>query len=169
IITLLFILSCGNGKKENAFTAESVDFNPDSLVTMHHDAKTVRGQLLYMPVYSNLPYNSEGTNFDMKAYVAIHNTDLKKSITITKVIYFNQKGKPVYDFMKTKKISLGPLATQDFHIPYEDKSGIGANFLIEWVSGSPVSEPLAECVTVSLRPNHSLAITSRGVVIKEIK
>ena len=122
-----------------------------------------------MPVYSSLPYRTDQSGFDMKAYVAIHNTDLRWKIRITKVVYFNHDGKPVYDFLKGNDHELGPLATKDYHIPYEDKSGIGANFLIEWVSDSPMTEPLIECVTVSLKPNQSLTILSRGKVLREIR
>lgn len=148
---------------------KAVDFRPDSLATAKADVQKVRGQLLYMPVYSNIPYSKGSSNFDMKGYVAIHNTDLAAKIRITSVVYFDHDGKPVFDFLGGKPVELSPLATKDFHIPYEDKSGLGSNFLIEWVSDRPVTEPLVECVTVSLIPNQSLGLLSRGKVIREIR
>ena len=163
------LLSCGKNDAGKTFITEPVEFKPDTLITASHEVPQIRGQLLYMPVYSNIPYNADESGFDMKAYVAIHNTDLTNKIRITRVLYFNHEGKPVYDFLKGSAVDLGPLATRDFHIPYEDKSGIGANFLIEWTSDSPVTRPLVECVTISLKPNQSLALLSRGEVIREIK
>lgn len=169
IVFSSIIISCGKNDADKTFITEPVEFKPDSLITASHEVSRIRGQLMYLPVYSNIPYNTDESGFDMKAYVAIHNTDLTKNIHITRVLYFNHEGKPVYDFLKGSAVDLGPLATRDFHIPYEDKSGIGANFLIEWTSDSPVTRPLVECVTISLKPNQSLALLSRGEVIREIK
>jgi hypothetical protein len=169
LLAVISVFSCGKAETDKLLTIEPVEFNPQSLKTEQYRLQMIRGQLLYMPVYSNIPYNSDEEGFDMKAYVAIHNTDLHQNIRVTKVTYFNHDGKPVYDFLKDGDVSLGPLATKDFHIPYDDKSGIGANFLIEWVSDIPVTRPLIECVTISLKPNQSLALLSRGEVIREIK
>jgi hypothetical protein len=167
IITAIIAISCENNN-EKSVVKEKIDFKPESLLTNNYKTKTIRGQLLYLPVYSNLPYSRDAAGFDMKAYVAIHNTDLLRKIKITKVIYFNQEGKAVFDFLKDDSYTLNPLTTKDFHIPYEDKSGLGANFLVEWISDEKVSEPLIECVTMSLKSNQSLAITSNGKVIREM-
>jgi len=130
----------------------------------------LRGQLLYMPVYSNVPYHIVGMEaFDMSAFVAVHNTDLTFPITITTALFFNKMGEPVFDFLTEGNILLGPLATTDFYVPYEDKSGNGANFLIEWISDTLVCEPLVESVTISLKPNQSVAVLSRGRVIREMR
>ena len=174
---LVLLLSCviipacdePSSPKSTAAVPEAVDFRPDSLATAKALVPTLRGQLLYMPVYSNLPYSKGASNFDMKGYVAIHNTDLAAKIRITSVVYFDHDGRPVFDFLKGKPVELSSLATKDFQIPYEDKSGLGSNFLIEWVSDRPVTEPLVECVTVSLIPNQSLGLLSRGKVIREIR
>jgi hypothetical protein len=97
----------------------------------------------------------------------VHNTDLYNQIKITKALYFDTKGKPVYDFLADGEVALNPLETRDFYIPYEDRSGTGANFLIEWTSSTRVSEPLVESITLSLKPNQSVAFLSRGKVIRE--
>jgi hypothetical protein len=171
MLAAAFVCSCDETKPaaENVSSPQNVDFRPETLLTAGGKAVMLRGQLLYMPVYSNLPYNKGNTRFDMKGYVAIHNTDLGERIRITRVIFFDNDGKPVFDFLKGAPCELPPLAAKDFHIPYEDKSGLGANFLVEWVSDRPVTEPLVECVTVSLIPNQSLALLSRGKVIREIR
>jgi len=146
------------------------NFNPQYVLTDESAKPGLKGQLMYMPVYSNVPYHIVGVEqFDMSAFVAVHNTDLTHSITITNALYFNKMGVPVFDFLTDGKIILAPLATHDFYVPYEDKSGNGANFIIEWVSDTLVSEPLVESVTISLKPNQSVAVLSKGRIIRELK
>jgi len=148
--------------------AAPVSFDPGMFTVTEPVDSGLTGQVLYMPVYSNIPYHIIGVNeFDMSALVAIHNTDLFNKIKISKALYFDTKGKPVYDFLTEGEVTLAPLETRDFYIPYEDKSGLGANLLIEWVSSTPVSEPLVESITISLKPNQSVAFLSRGKVIRE--
>jgi hypothetical protein len=129
--------------------------------------KKVSGQVLYLPVYSNMPYQIDTLKFDMSAFLAIHNTDLSSKIRLTQVLYFNQNGKLVYNFLEKGSISIDPLATKDFYIPYDDQSGTGANFLVEWVADSLVNEPLFESVTLCLKPNNTVAVLSQGKILSE--
>ncbi len=144
-----------------------MDFDPGQLGTGMSPKKKVRGQLLYLPIYSNLPYQIDTVKFNMSAFIAVHNTDLISEIYLTKVLYFNQDGKLVLDFLKQGNLSIDPLATKDFYIPYEDQSGTGANFLVEWVADTLVNEPLFEAVTLCLKPNNSVAVLSQGKILSE--
>jgi len=172
---LIFILfaallsACADQKSEDIrHIAAPANFDPASLTVIEPADSFLTGQLLYMPVYSNIPYHIVGVSeFDMSAFVAVHNTDLFNPIKITKALYFDTHGKPVYDFLTEGVVELEPLATRDFYVPYEDKSGTGANFLIEWISDTRVSEPLVESITISLKPNQSVAFLSNGKVISE--
>lgn len=167
----LFILAAGlsscskNGVSDNARN----EFNPSVLSQEMQPAKLVSGQLLYMPVYSNVPYDIDTVKFDMSAFIAIHNTDIFKTITLTRVLYFDQDGKLVNDYLRKGAVKIGPLATRDFYVPYADQSGTGANFLIEWIADTLVCEPLIESVTTCLKPNNTLAIISEGKIIREKK
>jgi hypothetical protein len=167
-ISGLFAACTGQNHSEQKLIPEIGPFDPGTLLVTETPDSGLTGQVLYMPVYSNIPYHIVGVSeFDMSALVAVHNTDLFSQIRITKALYFDTKGKPVYDFLKDGEVMLKPLETRDFYIPYEDKSGTGANFLIEWVSEVHVTEPLVESVTISLKPNQSVTFLSRGRVIRE--
>lgn len=170
LIIVAVLSSCGIQDNDKA-NQEPVlsDFDPSTLFVKQSDKNEVKGQVLYLPVYSNIPMNIDSPEFDMSAFVAVHNTDLYDDISLRKVLFFNSDGKLVYDFMKGDTIKLAPLATKDFYIPYEDKSGTGANFIVEWTSDSLVAEPLIEAVTISLKPNQSVAVMSQGRVIREEK
>lgn len=169
ILIAVLLSGCADKKSEDIqHMAAPVNFDPASLSVTEPADSFLTGQLLYMPVYSNIPYHIVGVSeFDMSAFVAVHNTDLFNPIKITKALYFDTHGKPVFDFLTKGDVILEPLATRDFYVPYEDKSGTGANFLIEWVSDKPVSEPLVESITISLKPNQSVAFLSKGKVISE--
>ena len=168
-LTCFLIVGCSSQNQAEQKPMPSIGaFDPGTLLVTEIPDSGLTGQVLYMPVYSNIPYHIVGvTEFDMSALVAVHNTDLFSQIRITKALYFDTKGKPVYDFLKDGEVMLKPLETRDFYIPYEDKSGTGANILIEWVSEVRVTEPLIESVTISLKPNQSVTFLSRGKVIRE--
>lgn len=170
IITSMFLLmacSCKNEASKRANSKVPVDFNQDVLNDGLKPIGGMNGQLLYMPVYSNIPYMIDTGMFDMSAFVAIHNTDLNSSIILTQVLYFNQDGKMVDDFLNENRMEILPLATRNFYIPYEDRSGTGANFLIEWISDTLVNEPLIESVTLCLKPNNTVAISSKGKILRQ--
>lgn len=169
ILVVIIFISCGKKAAKHEFANTPEYFDRGSLRQDIIPIKQLKGQLLYLPVYSNIPYQIDTVMFDMSAFVAIHNTDLSSELLLTKVLYFNQDGKLVDDFLKNGNIRIEPLATKDFYIPYEDKSGTGANFLIEWISDSTVNEPLVEAVTLCLKPNNTLAILSHGKIISEKK
>jgi len=169
ILAAALLSACAEQKPQDTkHVAAPAIFDPATLSVKESPDSGLTGQLLYMPVYSNIPYHIVGmSEFDMSAFVAVHNTDLLNPIKITKALYFNTNGKPVFDFLTEGAVDLEPLATRDFYVPYEDKSGTGANFLIEWISAERVSEPLVESITISLKPNQSVAFLSKGKVINE--
>lgn len=167
VSVILIAAACRNEASRRTYNRVPSDFNPATLDSGLKSPEGMNGQLLYLPVYSNIPYLIDTGMFDMSAFVAIHNTDLKYPIILTKVLYFNQEGKLVDDFLKEDEMEIMPLATKNFYIPYEDKSGTGANFLIEWISDTLVNEPLIESVTLCLKPNNTLAIPGNARVIRQ--
>lgn len=168
--SVFILLSCTQEKKKNFFSQESLkDFKPDTYELRNNNIKLVRGQILYLPIYSNIPHQTDSTKIDMSAFIAIHNTDFYNNIIIQKVQYFDTKGKLVHDFLPNTSKKIGPLETEDFYIPYQDQSGVGANFLIEWVSDSLVTEPLVESISINTIIHNNVAVLSQGKIIKEIR
>lgn len=167
---LLFVVSfasCENRKPGTEVKYPTVSFNSETLKIPDGGVRKVRGQVLYMPVYSNIPF-IEGKDFDLSAFLAVHNTDLKHQIKITKVMLFNTEGRIVKNFILEPRI-LNPFATEIFTILKEDQSGRGANFLVEWMADQPVNEPLIESIMKDLSGNKGLSFLSLGRVIREIQ
>ncbi len=169
VISLIFLLivpfaSCENQEKD---TPTPVAFNVNTLRIPEGGVRKVRGQVLYMPIYSNLPY-MEKKNYDISAFLAVHNTDPKQQIKITKVIFFNTDGNVVKQFLSEERL-LAPLATAIFAISKKDQSGTGANFLVEWIADQPVNEPLIESIMTDLSGTVGFSFSSLGKIIREIK
>ncbi len=144
-----------------AFDATTLKSQPE------HDVKKVRGQLLYMPIYSNVPYYKPNETYNLSGFVAIHNTDLNHPIKLTKVLFFNNDGQLMADYLKADTL-IHALGAGNYFIPESDQSGTGANFLIEWMADTLVNEPLIE--TVMLGTGHQgISFLSQGKIIRELK
>jgi len=171
-ITLVLLLvvsfaSCENQKSRMEENPTPVSFNSETLKIPDGGVRKVRGQVLYMPIYSNIPY-TEKKNYDLSAFLAVHNTDLKHQIKITKVTLFNTDGRVVKQYISASHL-LDPFATAIFTISKKDQSGTGANFLVEWMADQPVNEPLIESIMKDLSGNLGLSFLSLGRVIREIQ
>jgi hypothetical protein len=162
-ILLISAFACEEKKQHTA--VPTIAFQAQSLRVAEGGVRKLRGQLLYMPVYSDIP-NTDGRNFALSAFLAIHNTDLSQSIQVTRVTLFNTEGQAVKEYLSAEK-QLGPMATAVFSVPRTDQSGTGANFLVEWVSEKPVTEPLIESIMKDLGGNLGLSFLSHGKVIRE--
>ncbi|WP_243348515.1 DUF3124 domain-containing protein [Parabacteroides sp. FAFU027] len=169
-LSLLGVMSCTNKDEHQPEKKQrNLPFDPKSLIIKENsDAKKLRGQVLYIPVYSNVPYHKQSKQFDLSAFVAIHNTDLNHPIRITKVLFFNNDGKLVANYLP-KPVNVQPLGSTNYFIPEKDQSGTGANFLVEWMSDIPVNEPLIESVMLGLTHGQGVSFSSTGKVIREMK
>ncbi len=141
--------------------------SPESL----NPSQIVRGQTLYVPFYSQL-HQSEGlgNKLDLRGTLSIRNTSETDEIRITRVQYFNSSGKLIKKCLESKHSVLSPLATTEFGITRQDESGgSGANFIVEWVSEKPVSDPVIEAIMITTSGTHSYNFTSYGRVLEELK
>jgi hypothetical protein len=128
------------------------------LATVEIDrAKIVMGETVYVPVYSHIyHFNSKDDVINLSATLSIRNTDLTNSIIITAVRYY----------IKTPS-ELRSMASTDFLVESDDTSGgIGANFLVEWVSEQAVFEPVIEAVMISTVSTQGISFLSPGRVVK---
>ncbi len=168
VLALIFSVAACSGKEAPPLSDKAGGaFRHEELRVVDSETGKVRGQVLYVPIYSNIPY-IENKKFDLSAFIAIHNTDLKIPIKVTKVLYFDNDGRLVKEFVEAEQV-LPPLGATSFFIPQTDKSGTGANFLVEWISETPVSEPLIESIMLNLEGNRGISFLSKGKVIREIK
>ena len=144
IILILFLAviftSCKNEESKTVNNSLPGSVKLETLKIPDQGGRKLRGQVLYMPVYSNIPHLKK-QDYSLRAFLAIHNTDLTYRIKITKDDYFDNDGNLIKNFISSDQ-QIHPLATKIFLIPKEDQSGAGANFLVEWIAEQAVNEPL---------------------------
>lgn len=133
------------------------------------DSSVVSGEYVYVPVYSSIYYRDSTKVYNLTVTLGIRNIDTANDIFIKEINYNNSKGDNVKRFLE-KPIRLKPLETFDLVIAEDDTSGgIGANFIVKWVSQSPVQSPVIEAVMISIRQGVGLSFVESGRVIKKIR
>lgn len=167
-IFVVFFLQCQGEKQQREAEGSDSDFNPDELVVKSSSFEKARGQLLYLPLYSNIPYSEKTGDYDLSGFLTIHNTDLKQNLVVTQILYFNTNGKLMKNFLGKSRLTLLPLQSKSFLIPEKDKSGTGANFLVEWKTDTAINIPLIETIMLSLKSGQGVSFLSTGKVIEQV-
>jgi hypothetical protein len=94
---------------------------------------------------------------------------LSNPIIITSVRYYNTEEKLIKQYLEhlDRPVELGSLASTNFVVERTDTSGgSGANFIVEWIAKTTVSEPVVEAVMISAVSNQGISFISNGKVIK---
>ncbi len=125
------------------------------------------GQIIYVPIYSEIYDFNPNRAFQLTATLSLRNTDLSNSIVIETVDYYNSEGKKLKAYL-TDPIQLDPLASTEVVVAKDDKvGGVGANFIVEWRAANEVSDPVVEAVMVSTISQQGMSFVSSGKVIRE--
>ncbi len=127
----------------------------------------VKGQTLYVPIYSHIYSGDRERPTYLAATVSIRNTDPVHAIQLEVVDYFGSEGKRIRRYLENP-ITLKPMASTRYVVSESDKAGgSGANFIIRWKSDQPVNPPIAEGIMISTASQLGISFTSRGQVIEE--
>ena len=127
----------------------------------------LHGQVLYVPIYSKVPYGDKGVRINLTATLSVRNTDRTAQVTIKRIDYFGADGKLLRSYLKEPTL-LKPMASVEHIVEESDRSGgISASFLVEWESASAVSPCLVEAVMVNSSYNRGIAFSSPARVLEE--
>ena len=137
------------------------------VVSSAEDIQLSAGQTVYVPIYSHIYSGTRARPFDLVAILSIRNTNLKFSIAIVSVKYYNSAGKMVKDYLGAH-VELNALAATRYIISEDDKTGgSGANFIVSWKSDKPVNPPIIEGVMIGTHSGQGISFVSRGQVITD--
>lgn len=137
------------------------------MVSAYANEIPLRGQLLYVPVYSEVPYGDKRFTLNLTATLSIRNPDRKSPITIKRVEYYSATGTLVRAYL-TQSESLKPMSSMEFIVRESDRSGgISASFLVEWESDAPVAPAFVEAVMVNSTYNQGIAFSSPARVLED--
>src|SRR5690349_18338532 len=102
-IALILLTSCQSLKSspqaQNNHQQNQQKILPPKTVTLDQNFKIVRGQTIYVPVYSEIYHHNRQEIFYLAATLSIRNTDLNNSIIITSVRYYDSNGKLVKQYL----------------------------------------------------------------------
>jgi hypothetical protein len=161
------LASCQKSSVPSGEALSPSAIDPESFSIPDAGMRKLRGQVLYMPAYTSIPYNKD-SYYDLGAFLAIHNADLSAPIDLRMVDAFDADGRRILSFLDRPK-QLSPLATAIFPLALEGRRGAGANFIVEWTSSMPVTEPLVESVMKDLGSNLGISFLSQGRIIRELR
>ena len=131
------------------------------------EIKLSSGQTVYVPIYSHIYSGVKGRPFNLSATLSIRNTNLKNSITLESVKYYDSDGKLVADYLE-KPLKLDALQTTRYIITEDDKTGgSGANYIVVWKSEQEVNPPIIEAVMIGTHSGQGISFVSGGQVIRE--
>ena len=135
-------------------------------VVVDKNFKAVMGQTIYVPVYSHIYYEDKKRIFNLAVTLSIRNTDLTNPIIISSVRYYDSNGKLIKQYLE-RPIQLAALASTDFVVDSTDTSGgSGANFVVQWVAQTEISEPIVEAVMIGTESNRGISFVSPGKVLE---
>lgn len=125
----------------------------------------VMGQVVYVPVYSEIYESNRDRTFPLTTTLSLRNTAREAPIAIATIDYYNSAGELVSGFLD-QPIQLDPLASTEVVVYKDDQAGVGANFVVSWQASSTVSPPVIEAVMVSTTSQQGLSFISPGRVIE---
>ena len=133
------------------------------------DSSAAAGEYVYVPVYSSIYYRDSTKVYNLTVTLGIRNTDSLNDIFIKEINYYNSQGESVKKFL-SRPIRVRPLETFDLVIAEDDTTGgIGANFIVKWISKTPVQSPIIEAVMISIRQGVGISFVGTGKVIKKVR
>ncbi|HOV08484.1 MAG: hypothetical protein BWY23_01075 [Spirochaetes bacterium ADurb.Bin218] len=170
---ILFLYSCNTGGdtegKEFFAKLNSQKITSHELKSDILESEIASGEIIYVPVYSSIYFRDDTKVYNLTVTLSIRNIDPINEIFIREINYNNSKGENVKKFLKMP-VRVKPLETLDLVIAEDDTTGgIGANFIVQWISKTNAISPIVEAVMISIRQGVGLSFTENGRVIKKIK
>ena len=125
------------------------------------------GQLIYVPVYSHIYQLNQRKTFNLTATLSIRNTDIQRSMTLKRVLYYDSQGNLVKIYLD-EPMTIKPLASTSFVVEEDDlRGGVGANFIVNWTAEQPVTPPVIEAVMISTSQQQGISFLSQGRILQE--
>lgn len=131
------------------------------------DIPSSKGQIVYVPAYSNVFYGDKGRAFSLTTTLSIRNTEQNYPITILSVKYYDSNGKLVKQYLE-EPLKLDPLSSTHFLVNESDLSGgDGPCFIIKWKSSQMVTWPIMETIMIGAGSTQGISFLATGRVIRD--
>lgn len=166
LLMIAFLLLLINMNQTLSHVETQLQYQPPTLERAETGRRLAKNQSLYVPVYSHV-YVKDGKPFRLTATLSIRNTDPDHPLVVDRVLYYDSAGKLVRTYVN-ESVSVAPHATIEFLVEEGDTSGgSGANFVVEWASDNPLTQPVVEAVMIGTSDNQGISFVCPAVVVTE--
>ena len=164
-LLLSVIISCSSNREDkHSPNAEGpyMVISPEE----YHDLLLTRGELVYVPVYSEILGANLDKKIQLSATLSIRNISMDSEIIVSVVDFYDTHGTLIRHYLQNPVV-LKPLETLSYLVEYKDsKGGDGANFIVRWAAKNEVAEPIVEAVMIGASSALGISFISKGKVIK---
>ena len=143
-----------------------------ALVAAQESRPLIKGQTLYLPIYSHMLYGNLGKSGQasyvlLSSLVSIRNSDTKRSLRVLSAKYYDTHGKLLGERVPNP-VSLPPLGTLELFVELNDASGgSGANFVVKWDAESPINPPLVDALHANMDGGKAVIFMTQSVPVTE--
>jgi hypothetical protein len=138
---------------------------PRNLVRVDEPDDHPLDRTTYVPIYSSLSVADRARPVDMVVTLSLRNISLDQTVVVSTIDYYDSDGEPLRSYLEGTH-SLGPMQSAEFVIARDDRTGgSGANFLVEWRSGSSHEDLVVEAVHHGRDGAVGLSFLAHGRVV----
>lgn len=158
----LFMVACSGPKKEDP-SPKTTKFIEKKVQLNTQDSALHQGST-HLSVYSSIYSQTEHRTHNLTATVSMRNINISDSLYITKAVYHDTKGEPIYTYFDYP-VGLSPMETLEIVINQKDgKGGTGGNFVFEWYTAA--NAPHFEAVMISTSGQQGISFRTEGINIE---
>ncbi len=168
LLVSLFLVSCNPDRNRDdtgiGYDGLYLEMSPE----MMNNTILVKGEVVYVPVYSEIFHTDMSRKVKLSATLSIRNTSMDSEIIVSVVDYYDTHGKLIRHYLSSP-VKLKPLQTINYVVEYKEaEGGTGANFIVEWVAEREVPEPVIESVMIGGSSSLGISFICEGKVIKYV-
>lgn len=123
---------------------------------------------VYVPIYSHIYLDDPREAYPLASTLSIRNTDPDRPLFLSSIRYVDTGGSEVRDYL-SRSLRLGPLGTVEVVVRERDLAGgSGANFVVDWSAGGPISRPVVQAVMIGSAGNQGISFVCEGSEIDRL-
>lgn len=165
---LLLVIACHHREEARQQSGNKTDDYLEIPGELYSGLLLVKGEVVYVPVYSEIYSTDVSKKTKLTATLSIRNTNTDKEMIVSVVDYYDTHGKKIRQYID-KPIRLKALQTVNYVVEYKEaQGGTGANFIVEWAAEEDVTEPIIQAVMIGTSSSLGISFVCEGKVIKYI-
>jgi hypothetical protein len=162
VLAGLTLWAAANGAAGQGAKPDPLSRFQSSLLAPPAPAEITLRQSVYVPAYSSLVGSGGQARLDLAVTLSVRNTSATLPLVVEHIDYYDTAGNLVQHYLLAP-VAVRPFGTIEILIPTDDiRGGTGANFIVDWGTTQPISEPVIETIMVGSSGTRGFAFVSPG-------